>query len=220
MALTERSSPYIWVTWLTKLMSGESQCQWSSWFRAHYKCDKLPSDFNMTQWQSEHNELLHQRVAELEAEGFTVYIEDENSFTLIGKDGITKLSGKPDILAIRGDEAVVEDCKTGQTKKSDQMQVLIYMLVLAMVNQHCRGKKLSGRLIYKFAEPVDLLPEYVNSDFINLFRSTVATASGLNPARKVPSYRECQFCDIAATYCPEKVEEEPAAIAAVEHDLF
>ena len=220
MALTERPGPYIWVTWLTKLMSGENQCQWSSWFRAHYKYDKLPSNFNMTQWQAEHNELLHQRVNELEAEGFTVSIEDENSFILTGKDGITKVSGKPDILAIRGDQVIVEDCKTGTPKKSDHMQVLIYMLVLSMVDQRCKGKQLSGRLIYKNIPPVDFLPEYLDTDFIELFRSTVGTVSAANPARNVPSFRECQFCDIPSTCCANRVEEQPAAIAAIEHDLF
>jgi len=36
-----RRSPYIWVTWLTKLMAGEAQCEWASWFKAHHKYDKL-----------------------------------------------------------------------------------------------------------------------------------------------------------------------------------
>ena len=39
----ERSNPFIWVSWLSKLMAGEKQCEWASWFRAHYIWDKVPS---------------------------------------------------------------------------------------------------------------------------------------------------------------------------------
>ena len=49
----ERSCPYIGVTWLTKLMAGESQCEWASWFRAHYNWDKPASDFDVAKWTSE-----------------------------------------------------------------------------------------------------------------------------------------------------------------------
>lgn len=220
MSEIERPSPYIWVTWLTKLMSGENQCYWSSWFRTHYKYEKLPSDFNMTQWQAEHNELLHQRVRELEDDGFIVSIEDENSFTLTGKDGVTKLAGKPDIVAIKANQVIVEDCKTGKPYKSDQMQVLIYMLVLSMIDARCKGKTIAGRLIYKKSDPVDLLPEYVDSNFIEHFRSTVVSVSDFAPARKVPSFRECRFCDISMNYCQDRIEEQPSAIAANEHGLF
>ena len=35
----QRQTPYIWVTWLTKLLAGEAQCDWASWFKAHNKYD-------------------------------------------------------------------------------------------------------------------------------------------------------------------------------------
>lgn len=32
-----RNSPYVWVTWLTKILAGEQSCEWASWFKAHYQ---------------------------------------------------------------------------------------------------------------------------------------------------------------------------------------
>lgn len=143
----KRSEPFIWVSWLTKLMAGEKQCEWASWFRSQYVWDKLPSGLDVAKWTAEHAQLLRARRAALEAEGFTVYAEDQNAFTLTGKTGI-KVSGKPDIVAIRDQEAYVEDCKTGSPRHSDHFQVLIYMLALPHVEGPWKGLKLNGRIIY------------------------------------------------------------------------
>ena len=56
-----RENPYIWVTWLAKLLAGESSCEWSAWFRAHYQdWAKPPSDFNQAQWMLDHTALVNQ----------------------------------------------------------------------------------------------------------------------------------------------------------------
>jgi hypothetical protein len=60
----------------------------------------------------------------LEAEGYTVYGEGENWFEVVGRSFAVKVVGKPDILAIREHQAVVENCKTGRKKNSDLYQVL------------------------------------------------------------------------------------------------
>ena len=52
-----RATPYIWVTWLTKLLVGENSCEWAAWFRAHHESwsyDKVPSTFDATTWQLNH----------------------------------------------------------------------------------------------------------------------------------------------------------------------
>ena len=143
-----RQAPYIWVTWLTKLMAGEAQCEWASWFKAHHKYDKLPSDFNLTQWTAEHNQMLLERAQLYREQGYTVYTEEQNSFMLEGENGEI-LSGKADIVAIKGSEAIVEDCKTGQPRNSDHMQVMTYMLVLPLSISHCSGLKMDGLVKYK-----------------------------------------------------------------------
>ena len=81
-----REDPYIWVTWLTKLLAGESQCEWSAWYRAHHKeYDKLPVEFDIARWTVEHNELVNTRRDLLVDEGYEVYVEDDNAFKRIFK---------------------------------------------------------------------------------------------------------------------------------------
>jgi len=213
----ERANPFIWVTWLTKLMAGESQCQWASWFRSHYKWDKLPSDFDLPKWTVEHNELLHKRKVQLEAEGFTVYTEDQNSFKLVGKTGI-EVSGKADIVAIKEGKAYVEDCKTGNPKHSDHMQVLLYMLALPIATTHCKGLKLEGRIIYKDLV-ADIPSSKIDDELKELFKKTVLSIGGSEPPIKVPSWGECRFCDISKADCPERIDSQSIA-TATDHDLF
>ena len=32
-----RDSPYIWATWLTKLLAGENSCEWAACFRSQHE---------------------------------------------------------------------------------------------------------------------------------------------------------------------------------------
>ena len=46
-----REHPYIWATWLARLLAGETHCQWAGWFRAHYQdWTRPPSDFDNAKW--------------------------------------------------------------------------------------------------------------------------------------------------------------------------
>jgi len=213
---SKRSNPFVWVTWLSKLMAGERQCQWASWFRSHYEWNKVPSGCDLARWTADHAELLRSRRAALEAQGFTVYAEDQNSFTLTGKTGI-EVSGKPDIVAIRGQEAYVEDCKTGTPRHSDHLQVLVYMLSLPHVEGHCKGRKLEGRIVYKNMV-VDVPLSRIDNVLRELFRKTILTIGGPEPAKKVPSWGECRYCDISKADCPERIVVRPGTTSG--HGLF
>ncbi|MBD1997947.1 hypothetical protein H6G00_15150 [Leptolyngbya sp. FACHB-541] len=111
--------PSIWVTWLARLMADEVQCRWAIWFRTHYKYEKLSSNFDSAKWNANHQALLRRRAAELETEGYTLYLEGENWFEITGRSFLVKVSGKPDILAIADQQGYLEDCKTGRKKNSD-----------------------------------------------------------------------------------------------------
>lgn len=212
----ERPNPFIWVSWLSKLMAGEKQCEWASWFRSHYVWQKLPSGLDLAKWTADHAQLLRARKAELEAEGFTVYAEDQNSFTLMGETGI-EVSGKPDLVAIRGSEAYVEDCKTGTPRHSDHFQVLVYMLALPHVEGPWKGRKLDGRIIYG-STIVDVPASKIDTDLRELFRQTILTIGGPEPARKAPSWGECRYCDISKADCPQRIEIQTEAVK--DHGLF
>ncbi|UCF10857.1 MAG: hypothetical protein JSW65_04030 [Candidatus Bipolaricaulota bacterium] len=213
-----RSEPYIWVTWLTKLLAGESQCEWSAWFRAHHTAyDKVPSDFDLASWTMDHNELVAARREQLLEDGYEVFIEDENAFKRIGSTGII-VSGKPDILAIRERIGVVEDCKTGRPRASDQLQVLVYLLLLPIRNPRCANLSLSGRVVYK-TKAVDIPASALDGAFRQRFVDLVHRVGGETPLAKLPSWSECRWCDIASTVCLARVTEPPPS-AEAETDLF
>ena len=84
----ERSGPYLWVTWLSKLLVGDFSCEWASWFKAHYKnYERMPSDFDVTVWQMNHTALLNDVRDRLEAEGRRLFMESQNYFNLRGSSG-------------------------------------------------------------------------------------------------------------------------------------
>ena len=137
-----RKSPYIWVTWLTKLLVGEAQCEWAAWIKAHNFFDKRPSDFDLTSWQIEHTALLGATRKDLEGEEYKVSIEGENSFEWIGKTA--RLAGKPDIIALREDESLIIDTKTGKPRVSDCAQVMIYMWAIPYAIPKYKNTKFKG----------------------------------------------------------------------------
>lgn len=162
--------------------------------------------------------LLNRRVHDLEAKGFSVYIEGENWFEVSGKNHAVKVAGKPDILAIDGSQAFIEDCKTGKKKNSDLYQVLIYMLLLPVSTARCRGLSLEGRLVYR-NEVINIHSSLIDVEFKKRFREEIAIISSPSAARKVPSLQECRRCDIPARCCPERIDQTYSEVIR-NHDFF
>jgi len=213
-----RTQPYIWVTWLTKLLAGDSACAWSAWFRAHHtEYHKLPPDFDLATWTLEHNELVSARRDQLLEDGCDVFIEDANAFKRVGRTGIV-VSGRPDILAIRDGTGVIEDCKTGRPRTSDPLQVLLYMLLLPIKNPRCAGLEISGRVVYR-TSAIDVPSDRLSDDFRLRFTEVVHRVGGEKPLPKSPSWAECQWCDIGPSDCLYRVTEPPESMEA-ETDLF
>lgn len=217
---TPRQSPYVWVTWITKLLAADARCQWAAWFRAHNQYEKIPSDFDLVRYSADHGAMVQECVRELEAEAYGVYVEEQNDFKLPNRTGAT-LAGKPDIVAIKNDGTVkVIDCKTGKPRNADQIQVMVYMLVLPHTHLACHGKALEGELRYKSGQVVAIPSSKVDESMRALFRDLMAKVTGDAPLPKVPSSGECRFCDIPKAECPERVESAAAPQVARDHDLF
>lgn len=214
---TARDQPYVWVTWISKLLAGEASCQWAAWFRAHHTYEKRPSDFDVAAWTASHAELVRRHAGELGDQGYRVTVESQNAFRLRGRDGMV-LAGRPDLLGVRGDEATVVDCKTGTPRTSDQLQVLVYMIVMPHTHPACRGKTMRGVVRYR-ADEVAIPPEKVTSELRDLFRSTMHRVGATGQPPRVPSYDECRFCDITGRDCPDRIDSPPGEVAA-DHDLF
>lgn len=216
MAELRTSGPYVWVTWVSKLLVGANSCEWSSWFRAQNdgsSWQRLPSDFDQVQWLMKHGELLEQTRRYYQRQGYMISLDAQNSFVLRGNTAT--LSGRPDLVATRDNETVVVDVKVGQPSAASIAQVLIYLYALPRALPSHYGKAvLSGQVVYPDG-PVEVPSEAVNEEFVGSLGRLMRRLSSGQPPRKVPSWSECRFCPINSRDCIERVEvdaEQPVGV--------
>ncbi len=213
----KRDGAYIWVTWITSLMAADRHCGWSAWFRAHHQgYEKVPSDFDLAAWKAAHGEMVRARADELRAQGYAVFVEDQNKFSLKGRTAT--LGGVADLVAVRDGEGLVVDCKSGQRRDSDAFQVLTYMLVLPLTHAACKGVSLAGEVQYRDGR-LAIPAEKLDAETKALITATIERVGGDEPLPRVPSVAECRFCDIGAADCPERVDEAQR-VEVVRTDLF
>jgi len=201
----KRKSPYIWVTWLTRLLVGEHNCEWCAWFKTHHESnswEKVPRSYDHTMWQMEHTKLLREIRTQLESEGKIVFIEGQNSFVLRGSSA--SLGGKPDIIATSGDKGLIIDVKTGKHSPAHHVQVMVYMYAVPRVLQQFKGITFDGRVVYK-DKVIDIPSTAVDEKFVENLSGLIKRLSSPNPAIKVPNVVECSFCDITSADCPERM---------------
>lgn len=216
--LQARSSPYVWVTWITKLLAGECSCEWASWFKAHYQnYERVPDDFDQVTWQMEHAELLRKTRDKLDEEGYKVSVESQNAFVLRGQIGT--LAGKPDLIALDGDVGLILDAKTGQPKASDRIQVMIYIWAIPKAFPHLKKVKFDGKIVYKSYESI-ILGRDVDEEFERRVREMMHTICDGNSARRCPSYGECRYCHISLADCPERIENDEGCGFSSDTTLF
>jgi hypothetical protein len=217
-----RDQVFIWPSWICKLVAGEEQCEWKYWLKAHYFTDKKPGNFNLATWTVQHAKAVRARRVELEKLGYKVYAEDQNSFKYEFKpmskeervdcnqplNGFT-ISGKADIVGIKADDVLVDDCKTGSCKTSDFIQVVFYMLFLPLAHTAYFGKKFRGNVIYKDGVPNAPVPANAVDDrslVEEIWRAVKLVAGEETGCRRVPSTNECKRCDIMRCDCPVRVD--------------
>ncbi len=216
----QRREPYLWVTWITKLLAGEQNCEWATWFKAHFSdFEKQARSTDLATWTAQHNAMTRKRADELRAEGYRVYVEDQNKFTFRGQ--AATLQGKPDIVAVSTthdpgqEDVLVVDCKSGKKRDSDRLQVLIYMMVLPYTHEACKDKIVRGELEYSDDRiRIDVLPASVRE----LIISTIKRVAGADQLARVPSFSECRFCDLTSVDCSARVNEDESA--PVTHGLW
>lgn len=198
----KRFKAYARVELLSKLLGKEKLCNFSVWLPTQYQVEKPPSNYN----PSEHDEMVIQRAAQLEAEGYTVYVENANSLKVNGRIFEICIAGRPDIVAIKDSWVVVEDCKTGKRRDAHRFQVLLYMLLLPLAPEtkhHCQGQTPHGRLVYPDGT-VEIPAWAVDGQFKQLLRQTIAMLCSATPPNPTPNNWECRYCNIAAAHCPVK----------------
>ncbi len=204
-----RDGPYVWVTWLSKLMAGETSCEWAPWFRTHYRDhEKVPSDFDQAAWQMEHTRALRDLRVARQAAGEEVTVERQNYFQWERPNSPLVLAGTPDLICVGPDYVRVYDVKTGMPRTSHQTQVMIYMHCLRSLAPVYRDKLLHGAVTYADGNQIDIPLSAIDDRFVENFDYYLDILESPDPAEKIPSEGECRFCDIARSECPERIEAE------------
>ena len=209
MASLRTHGPYVWVTWLPRLLSGESSCEWASWFKAQHEgwsWSHMPSDFDQAGWLLNHTALLNQQRQRWEQQGYSVLTEGQNSFNLRGSRAV--LAGKPDLVARRRDQITVIDAKTGRPSPAHVTQVLIYMYALPRALERYRGLSIAGQVAYP-DHVLDIPGDAVDGSFVENLGGLITRLASQMPARRVPSPAECQFCEITPSDCPDRANDGP-----------
>lgn len=195
--------PYVWVTWLAKLLGGD-QCVRAVWFKSRYAYAKLPEKNaeQLAEWNREHNAMMRARRAELEENGWTVQTEVE--FKLQGRTAI--IAGKEDLVAKMPGHVLIVDGKTGRRRDSDFWQVLLY-LYQRLHQPHASGSlKLVGEVFYKSGAIVDVRVSDVERHEQAVIQMVQAIASATEPTPN-PSKHECERCNIRAEDCPKRYRD-------------
>ena len=140
--------PYVWTTWLSKLLTGEVSCEWAARFKAHHQgWDRQPSDFDNVQWLIDHTALLAETRITFKENGRIVHTEAQNSFRLEG--ATVTISGKPDLIITSASDptyVLIIDVKTGQECPSHAAQLMIYLYALPKALQQYRDAKIGGEV--------------------------------------------------------------------------
>ena len=148
-----------------------------------------------------------------EEQGYTVFTENQNSFTLRGRQAA--LGGKPDLIALMGDSGTIIDVKTGRPSPSHSVQVMLYMYAVPRAIDGYRGVSFAGSIAYS-DHLVDIPASAVDETFIKNLSALVLRLNAPEPTRRVPSARECGFCDISFADCPERVSEDTVSEGVTE----
>ena len=201
---TPREHPYIWTTWLPRLLTGENSCEWAIWFKAHHQnWDKPPSDFDQAAWLTRHTKLLNEQRDLWTQRGCDVNTEDQNSFRLRGQSAT--LAGKPDLLVLNNDHVLIIDVKTGAERPWHSVQVKVYQYALPRALPQYQNARITGEVIYP-TRTVRVPQGGVDQGFIQDLGSLIRRIAAAETPRRVPSAAECRFCDITVADCPERME--------------
>lgn len=202
---TKRDTVFIWITWLAKVMAGDQSCEWASWFKAHHEnYMKVPSDFDNAKWKMEHTRRLRELRQERVEAGARVFLESANEIRYTTPSGIV-VAGKPDLIAMENGQPTIYDVKTGQQRACNEVQVMLYMLLLPKAVAAYRGSRPAGCVLYGDG-PVLIPPGAIDDTFIKHFEYFVDVIGSEMAAMKAPSRNECRFCDIAKSECAERVD--------------
>ena len=212
-----RTSPYLYVTWIPRYLTGEKSCLFAAWFKAnHQGYAKMPSDFDSAKWNMEHTDLMNKLVEELEDRGCEIFIERQNSFEVESSRSGVVVGGTPDIVTVHPDgKTVIYDAKTGQESASHIAQVQLYMYLLPKAQGgRWRGVKFEGVVVYADGSEKRISADRVDDAFVSRVAEFMRKMTADMPPRRVPSVPECNWCELTKADCPDRVEPDAPSDAA------
>ena len=193
--LTDEPRPrkYCYPTWITKILAGENQCGYSAWYKVNFVYQKIKEDKDreafFKEYTDRHDAIVRSRAVALKLEGWTV--KTEVPFRVAGKTG--DVSGRIDIVAMKGDDALVVEVKSGKPRQSDHWQTLLYLLLLPL--DWLKGfLTVRGEVEYS-DETVDVRP--LTAAEREKLGETLRLVTGDVAPPAVPSEGDCRYCDIA-----------------------
>lgn len=204
----QRIKKSIWVTWVAKLMAGESLCPWSAWFKTHFIYEKVTPRRDFIKYSLDHSRMINELRKERLAKGEKVFVEWTNSFSLKIKPNLT-LAGKPDLIALSEDKATVYECKSKIQKDSHQVQLMIYLYSLPRCFDQYKNMKLEGCLLYYPSTKIEIPQSMIDERFTDHLDYWLKILGEDTQPAKAPGKNECLFCNITKADCPERVEKIP-----------
>lgn len=195
--------PYVWVTWLTALLSGEEHCKVQAWMKIRYRFDSARTGGgDMATWKQEHDELV-QAHADNRGSETRVTIEDQNKFTLKGETAL--LGGKPDLIIYDDhvNSVTVVDVKGGEEKAAHWWQVWLYLLALPKVAR-IEPPRLKGEVRYRTKTVTVTMAEVQDRDKQKQVGALMRVLTSNERPAAVPSPSGCAFCDVPKSLCPDR----------------
>ena len=212
-----RTSPYVYVTWIPRYLTGDKSCLFAAWFKAnHQGYAKMPSDFNSAKWLMDQTDLMNKLVEELEERGCELFIEQQNSFRVESARSGAVTGGKPDVVAAYPDgRNVIYDAKTGQESASHIVQVQLYMYLLPKSKiARWKGKRFEGAVVYADGSERHIAADSVDDAFVSRLGEFMRKMTSDMPPRRVPSLAECGWCELTKADCPDRIEPDADSDAA------
>jgi hypothetical protein len=201
----------LWVTptSIKGLLSGDDQCEWAAWYRAHnYRYPKIESDFDFEAWRIQHNDLLKKIRTQMETDGYTVTVEKANKFKVEG--ATATVSGQIDIVGQRDRTIKIVDGKTGRRYDKDIWQVRIYIACFPLFAPifNAEEESIIGEVHYLQGKKPAVLVT-LTKDHEQRIWDLIRLVAGDRELARTPSPSECSFCDILN--CPDRETAEELA---------
>ena len=198
------------VTKVARLMSGDDRCMYLAWFRSWHEGYRKARTGRAGRGNRDmkHTTMLHETVALLKKVGYEVTLGGQNWFETRSSRTGSIIIGKPDIISVSPSGGVTAvDIKTGQPRESDEVQVKLYMLLLPL-SSHTRwhGVRMDGQVLYANSPARNLRSEDITPEFRHSLSMVMRQVVAPQPARRVPSVRECGRCILSSGICPDRVE--------------